>query len=239
MRKAAACIAQLGFATTCWLVLDRILSRLSSGSWKLHRYYFVAQPVRPDSLCKGRGADVEVRLCRKLEELPVPYPRPDAVLEQRVAQGATSFAAFRRGELAGFLWLLQGDYLEDEVRARYRLASPRLAWDFDVWVRPENRLGAVFGRLWDEANSQLRADGVQWSCSRISAFNPDSLRAHGSNGAARFGSATFLRCGQWQWMLSTLAPYVHLSRGPAACPQLRIDPHHPLTNPAGSLHAAS
>ena len=55
----------------------------------------------------------------------------------------------------------------------------------------------------------------------ISAFNAASLRAHARLGARRLGSATFLRCGRWQWMLATRPPYFHLSRHAAAFPRLR------------------
>jgi hypothetical protein len=145
------------------------------------------------------------------------------VLAARYAQGACSLAAVKRGELVGFLWLRFDAYQEDEVRARYLLPSAQSCWDFDVWVRPQERLGPAFPRLWDEANHLLRARAVRWSCSRISAFNAASLRAHASIGTVPMGSATFLRCGGWQWMLATRAPYCHLSRAPAAFPRLCFD----------------
>lgn len=215
-------IAQLGWLNAGLYGLGRLLARLSGGRCTLHKYCFVAQAIGAGSLCGGRGKQIEVRLCRHLRELPADYPRPPAVLRQRYAQGAHSLAAMRGGQLVGFLWLLPGAYQEDEVRARYTLAGPA-AWDFDVWVRPEERLGPTFARLWDEANDWLRARAVRWSCSRISAFNAGSLRAHARVGARQLGSATFLRCGRWQWTLATLAPYVHLSRHAAAFPQFSFD----------------
>jgi GNAT superfamily N-acetyltransferase len=125
--------------------------------------------------------------------------------------------------LAGFLWLIADAYQEDEVRARYRLASSRASWDFDVWVRPEERLGWVFRRLWEAARQHLRARGVRWTCSRISAFNAASLRAHAQIGTVTLGHAVFLRCGAWQWMIATLRPWFHLSRSPSSFPQLTFD----------------
>ncbi|MEC5161283.1 hypothetical protein ACFDR9_004783 [Janthinobacterium sp. CG_23.3] len=216
-------VAQLGCLNAAWYAFGRLLHRLSRGRWALYKYQFVAQAVGTASLCRGRGAQIAVQLCQRAEQLPPDYPRRADVLAGRYAQGACSLAAVRRGELVGFLWLLFDAYQEDEVRARYLLASPQSCWDFDVWVRPQERLGLAFPRLWDEANRLLRARAVRWSCSRISAFNPGSLRAHASIGTVALGSATFLRCGRWQWMLATRAPYFHLSRQPAAFPRLSFD----------------
>jgi len=103
-------------------------------------------------------------------------------------------------------------YSEDVVRARYLLPpSGKTAWDFDVYVVPEERLGFTFPRLWDTAYEYLREKGIRWSLSRISAFNPASLAAHRRLGARRIGSATFLLLGGAQLMLSSFRPYLHLS----------------------------
>ncbi|MES2739987.1 MAG: hypothetical protein V4754_03405 [Pseudomonadota bacterium] len=221
--RIARAIAQLGYLDAGLYALGQVLARASGGRWALYKYRFVAQKVAETALSGGRGRGIEVRLCRHPDQLPQPYPRRPEVLAQRHLQGARSLAACKDGRLVGFLWLLSGGYLEDEVRVRYRLLSPQSAWDFDVWVRPEERLGLTFARLWDEANRLLREQSVRWSCSRISAFNAASLGAHASIGTVGIGSAVFLRCGRWQWMLASLAPYVHLSRGPASLPELRFD----------------
>lgn len=228
-------VAQLGWLNASLYALGQMLAMLSGGRWTLLKYQFVAQAVGNLQLARGRGRQIEVRHCPRLEQLPPDYPRPAAVLAERYAQGAYSLAALRQGELAGFLWLRFGAYQEDEARVRYLLASAQSCWDFDVWVRPQDRLGFTFPRLWDEANRLLAARAVRWSCSRISAFNGASLRAHAAIGTVGLGSATFLRCGRWQWMFSTLAPYVHLSRHAGAWPQLSFDTsklaHLPTTEP--------
>lgn len=222
-------IRQLGWINACLYWLGRLLARLTAGRWTLHKYLFLAQPLGQQALCPGRGRDIEVRLLERLnqlDQLPPGYPRPAAVLAERYAQGAQSLAALRNGELAGFLWFLPGAYQEDEVRARYLLPAANAVWDFDVYVRPQDRLGWTFRRLWDETRLLLRARAMRWSCSRISAFNGASLRAHAALGTVRLGTATFLRCGRWQWMCASLPPYLHLSRGPAAFPRLRLDTRH-------------
>lgn len=223
-------VAELGWLNAGLYLLDLSLRRLTRDHWRVHKYQFVAQTLAGPSLAAGRGADIDVRLLDSAAALPSGYPRPAAVIACRYAQGARSLAAFRSGELVGFLWFLSGAYQEDEVRARFRLASAQAVWDFDVYVRPQDRLGWAFRRLWDEARVLLAARGITWSCSRISAFNPGSLRTHARIGTAPLGSAVFLCCGGWQWMAATLAPYLYLSRTPASFPQLLLDTtalHHP------------
>jgi GNAT superfamily N-acetyltransferase len=215
--------AQLGLLNAALYYLGRVLEKVSAGRCMLHFYHFVAQYVGDTPLIPARGRDIEIRRMSPDDAIPADYPRPVAVVRQRYEQGAQSLTAWRNGRLAGFLWLILDAYREDEVRANYRLASSRAAWDFDVWVRPEERLGWTFRRLWEAARRHLRQQGVRWTCSRISAFNPASLRAHAHIGTVRLGRALFLRCGAWQWMIASLAPYVHLSRGPASYPQLMFD----------------
>lgn len=215
--------AQLGWFNAALYALSRLVDKASGGHWALHRYHFVAQYVGDTPLSPARGLDIEIRMPTAADAIPDGYPRPHAVVRQRYAQGALSLAAWRNGGLAGFLWLIMDAYHEDEIRARYQLVSSRASWDFDVWVRPDERLGWVFLRLWEAARCHLRERGVHWTCSRISAFNTASLRAHARIGTVPLGGALFLRCGAWQWMIASLAPYFHLSRGPACYPQLMFD----------------
>lgn len=236
-------IARLGWRDSAWLACARLLPALAGAS--LQRYQFVAQAVAPGSLCHGRGQAIAVTPCDRPESLAGHPPRPLHVLRQRQAQGALCLVARHRAAdatdsadsadadtaVAGWLWLLPGGCVEDEVRARYVLASQQSAWDLDVWVHPEQRGGLVFARLWEEANAHLHAQGVRWSCSRISRFNAASLAAHARIGTVSLGTATFLRCGSWQWMLASLPPYLHLSRHAASMPTLRFDtsrlPYYP------------
>lgn len=216
-------VKQLGWFNAACYLLGRVLEALSGGRWRLYRYLFVAQHLPAVPLCTDRGRDIDVRLLPTLADLPPDYPRPPDILRRRYAQGAQSLAAFRGSALTGFLWFLFDAYQEDEVRVRYQLAAPDSTWDFDVWVRPEDRLGWTFRRLWESARLMLRARAVQWSCSRISAFNPGSIGAHARIGTVQLGSATFICCGSWQWMIASQAPYFHLSRNPATFPRLLFD----------------
>ncbi|XLZ71519.1 hypothetical protein ABT364_05995 [Massilia sp. SR12] len=188
----------------------------------MQRYLFLAQRVAPQAMRRAAGS-IAVRGLMRLEELPSGYPRPPHVVARRFRQGGCSIAAWKGGELAGILWYQLGAYQEDEVRARYCLPSPAACWDYDVFVQPHLRLGTAFCRLWDEAHMRMRTRGIQWTCSRISAFNPASLRAHRRIGAVMLGSANFFTIGRWQLMLATCPPYVHLSGSAMSCPKLVFD----------------
>ena len=231
--RLAGSLRQLGWRDTAWFALARLLAHLPGGRCALYRYQFVAQAVAPGSLCHGRGKGIVVTRCLAAKDLPAGPMRPPAVLRERYRQGAQCLVARGGpdGAMAGWLWLLRSGCQEDEVRARYELASLQSAWDLDVWVHPQQRGGLVFARLWEEANAVLHAQGVRWSCSRISRFNRASLAAHARLGTHALGTATFLRCGGWQWMFSSLPPYCHLSRGADAVPCLAFDtsslPHYP------------
>lgn len=214
---------QLGWHDAVLYWLGRALARASAGRWRLHRYHFVAQYLGEASLSGARGCDIGIRPHDQYAVLPAGYPRPAAVVAARHAQRAYSLQAWRCGQLAGFLWLIHGAYQEDEVRARFELASPQSCWDFDVWIAPEQRVGLAFARLWDAARVHLRERGVHWTCSRISAFNPGSQRAHAALGLAPLGSALFVCCGNWQWTFSSAAPRFHLSRSPSSFPQFTFD----------------
>lgn len=230
-KRLTRAIHELGWLNAMLYLCDLALTRCTGGRCGIYKYQFVAQRLGDLPLCGQRGKDIEVRVLANRQAIPPGYPRPADVLDQRYAQGAISLAAYRHQDLIGFLWLLFDACQEDEVRARYRLVSPLSCWDFDVYVRPQDRLGWAFRRLWEEARCLLRARAVRWSCSRISAFNAASLAAHARIGTVPLGSATFIRCGQWQWMVATLAPHFHFSRHPASCPQLRFDTSALDTNP--------
>lgn len=219
-------VRQIGWYNGGWYALALLIGALSGGRWSLYKYRLVAQAVAREPLCRGRGSAIEVRAldAGAGAALAGPLQRRADVIGARYRQGAQCLAAFRDGQLLGFLWFIAGPYQEDEVRARFVPASRQACWDFDVQVLREHQLGLAFARLWDEANRLLHARGVRWSCSRISAFNAASLLAHRRIGARELGGAVFVCCGRWQWTAATLAPYFHLSRGPASFPQFRLEP---------------
>ena len=81
------------------------------------------------------------------------------------------------------MWISTGPYDEDEVRARFDpRPQGRAAWDYDIFIVPEERGGLLFVRLWDAAYELLRARGYLWSLSRISSFNLASTSLTSENG---------------------------------------------------------
>lgn len=218
-------LQQWGWFNLGLYLLNRFLVMISKGDLKLDRYYLVAQPVAKASLLPpGRGKKIEVRLIHEQDEIAELSPRPAAVIQARFEQGAKCLAAFKEERFIGFLWLLFGGYQEDEVRARYiPLPAGRAAWDFDVYVAPDFRLGLTFPRLWDEANCMLNKKGVRWTCSRISAFNVGSLESHARLGTVSLGSAIFFCAGGWQITVASIAPFFHLSTHSGSFPEFRLN----------------
>lgn len=218
-------LQQWGWGNTGLFVLNRFLAMISKGGLRLYKYYLIAQPVAKTSLLPpGRGRKIEIRVIQPYDEITRQFPRPAAAIEARFEQGAKCLVAFKEEQFIGFLWLLMGSYQEDEVRARYTpLPLKQTAWDFDVYVVPDSRLGLAFPRLWDEANRFLTANDIQWSCSRISAFNAGSLGAHAHLGTVALGSAIFFCAGQWQITLASISPYFHLSLNPGSFPEFSLN----------------
>lgn len=220
-------VQQWGWFNVCLFLLNKLLVAISRGSFCLYRYYFIAQPVAKAALLPpGRGRKIKVHLVNEQDEMIREFPRPATVIQARFKQGAKCLVALKEQRFIGFLWLLPGNYhyQEDEVRARYiPLPATRTAWDFDVYVAPDFRLGFTFPRLWEEANRIMAENGILWSCSRISAFNSGSLNAHAHLGALSLGNATFFCAGRRQITFASIPPYFHFSPHPGSFPQFRLD----------------
>ena len=218
-------LQQWGWFNLGLFVLNRFLVLMSKGGLRLYRYYLIAQPVTKTTLLPpGRGKKIDIRLIPEQDEITLQFPRPAIAIRERFKQGAKCLAAFKEEQFLGFLWLLLGSYQEDEVRARYTpLPVGMAAWDFDVYVAPDFRLGFTFPRLWDEANRFLCENNILWSCSRISAFNTGSLGAHARLGTISLGSAIFFYAGGWQVTFASIYPYFHLSTHAGSFPEFRLN----------------
>jgi hypothetical protein len=197
-----------------------LLSRLCEGTpFGVYAYRLVAQPVASRPLLPpARGRTIEVRRMEPDDPAFKELPLTQAVLDYRFDQGAICFGAFKGGSVIGCIWLCLGPYQEDEVRCRF--VPMDASWDFDVYLRPEHRVGFAFARLWDEANAFLRGRGLSWSISRISVLNTKSLAAHDKLGTRTLGTAVFLKIGRLQAMLSSLPPVIALSGSAASAPTL-------------------
>jgi hypothetical protein len=219
-------IRHLGWLNAGLYAAGRVAEIVSRGRIRLHKYYFVAQPVRKTPWLPGhRGQAFRILRVAESDPMVSTFPRPEWAAPYRFKQGAVCLAALKADAFAGFLWLSLGAYQEDEVRCRYVLLPPgRSAWDFDVHIEPEHRSSVAFLKLWDEANRFLTSRRIEWSLSRISAFNSGSIMSHARMGAARIGSAAFLAIGTWQIAVSTVPPRLHFSVRAGSFPIYALGP---------------
>lgn len=224
--------ARMGWLDTWLVILNRLLVKGSRGTINIYKYQLVAQPVsNKPFLTPTRGRKIVIRQIDRYDPVIQFFPRPISTIHERFKNGAICLVAFKGEKFVGFIWLMFGAYEEDEVRARYiPLPAKRAAWDFDVYVDSDHRLGFTFLRLWDEANQLLSENGFEWSCSRISSFNPDSLRSHTGLGAVVLGKATFIRLAGWQITLASIRPYINISFNSNYFPQFFLDTSQ-LKNP--------
>jgi len=223
---------RIGWVNTCLVILNRLLVGGSRGAIRIYKYLLIAQPVgNQPFLAPARGRKIAIRQIDRHDPVIQFFPRPMSTIDERFKNGAICLVAFKDEEFAGFIWLMLGTYQEDEVRVRYiPLPAKRAAWDFDVYVAPNYRLGFTFLRLWDEANRLLNENGFEWSCSRISSFNPDSLRSHTGLGAVVLGQAVFIQLAHWQVTLSSIRPYINISLDSNTFPQFFLETSQ-LKNP--------
>ena len=225
-RQLRQAVLKLGVFNGFLYALSRLLARATGGAVRLQRYLIVAQPI-------GNGSQPALRIDTSTEVAPTlpdnplvaTFPRPPKIIRARYAGGASCFSATVRSAFAGFIWIQHGAYEEDEVRCRYVLADPECCvWDFDVYVEPRYRFGRTLARLWQAVDSRLAEQGVRWSFSRITVFNPESIAAHSRLGIVNCGSASFLCVGPVQLSVLTTSPFVHLSFSSRQRPLLRLFP---------------
>jgi hypothetical protein len=224
--SVAAPFAELGAVDGLYYLAGRSIEKFSRGSCRLFRYRLVAQPVPP----VGKGAPLPsgktvIGLVNAGDPICSVFPRPASVIQARFGAGHRCLVAKVGGRFAGFIWIARDHYDEDEVRCRFVLTDPeRSAWDFDVYVEPEFRLGRTFARLWEAANRLIADEGVRWSFSRISAFNAGSARSHARFGAQVLQTATFIRLGRVQFTFSLAAPFLHVGWRDEHGPEILLAP---------------
>ncbi|MBK8891606.1 MAG: GNAT family N-acetyltransferase [Dechloromonas sp.] len=230
-KSLKSAISSLGLSNGVLYLLGRAMQAVSGGRWFLVRYYLVAQPV-PNPfvpVCRPSENDRVVEIDRQ-NPIVKTFPRPSAVIQNRFEKGLVCLAATSKQTFSGFLWFARGAYDEDEVHCRFVLANPdTMVWDFDVYVEPQFRLGRTFARLWDAANEQFSSSGIQWSISRISAFNQQSLQSHERLGIRRLNSLTFVCLGGLQIGFMSCSPYLNICTKDINRPVVVIDSLDPLT----------
>jgi hypothetical protein len=221
-------VAELGWLTGALYVVGTALRRFCPFV-SIERYYVVAQPVTARRLLpEKRGKSILVLQIDHDHPLISRLPRPREEMVRRFAGGAVCFLATREDRIIGHLWITQSPYREPEHRCEFVLqASGRTAWDFDMWIAPDERLGPAFARLWDQCNSYLQKRGVTWTCSRVSAFKSASLKAHERLGMRVMHSLFYLGAGPVELLIADVAPFFALSFSPRTFPVIEV------TAPAG------
>lgn len=226
LAKLISPFQEFGFFAGLLYAFDRFFQRVSP-HLRLYFYELVVQPIAevpllPTNLSKA----LEVREIGSGDpEIALMPARPD-IKESRFKQNAICLGAFRNSVFIGHIWFCFRAYEEDEVRCTFVLPEGGHAvFDFDLYLFPEHRMGPGFAGIWDGASQFLRSRGVKFSFSRLTRFNLASRRAHMRLGARRVGSLLVLRAWRVEFMVATVAPYIHLSLGERdrAYVKLRLD----------------
>lgn len=218
LAKLAGVLRDFGPVAGTLYLLDRVLRRLHPRCG-LHVYELMLQAVDAKPLLPERIArHITFRVVAEDDPAVQRMPARPEIKRARFASGARCLGVERRGELLGYIWLSFGDYHEDEVRCTYCLprdtsGRPEGAFDFDLYVFPEHRMGLGFVAIWHAACAYLHGQGVRGSYSRMTRFNLASRRAHLRLGSKITGRAWFLSVGALELMAATRPPYAALTWG--------------------------
>lgn len=232
-QKLRTLFRDLGARDGILYLMQRLLCRLP-GDPALLKYYLIAQPVTALPATTPGSTNYRFRYVEQSEYELDWFPRPTHVVHARFEQGARCLVGFDGPKAIACLWYIKGPYMEDTVRCRFTPDSATdtaCAWDFDVYVLPEYRLGRAFACLWQSALLSMQQQGLSWTMSRINAFNVQSLRSHRRLGALTVGQALFFRLGRLQMTWSGTPVHAkskHFSLSRSHVPEITV------TAPAGS-----
>ena len=211
IKRLAKLHSELGTLPTLSYLCGETLARCSR-NFDLHHYKFYAQPtLDTQRVSEQRRSRYEFEWLDAYAEILDQLGRPHHIIESRFAQGAKCLIVKQDNNFLACLWLVESKYIEDEIRATYYFPG-NSAWDFDVFVTPKKRLTPLFAILWDLADIWMNERNINYSLSRISAHNHNSLRAHEAAGARPIGWALAIKLNDWQFAVSSHTPKFHLSR---------------------------
>lgn len=214
---------EYGPAGCCWLVLAKVLHNATGGHARVVPYVIVAQPIGQAATAMRQDPTTVTARIDRHDPVIAEFPREAAVVQQRFDDGAECYVTRSKGVFAGHIWIARGRYIEDDVRCTYVLPQqPVSVWDFDVYVGERFRLGRTMARMWSAVDESLAREGVAWTCSRISMFNPGSLSSHRRLGAMPRQSLVFLVFGRWQCLMQSRWPWLQITPPAGAGPQVAI-----------------
>ncbi len=223
LSKLEQLITDLGWAVALCYGLDRAFAAVC-GCLALTPYLLVAQPIPKRRLLSGkRGRSIAVREVDAADLTDCEMPLTPELLAARRSRGAKCFGVFEDGRLIGFHCLALGPHEDEAVRARF-VPEPagESAWDFDIFLLPEKRVGLSFIRLWDEIFDYLRQQNIHWSMSYISRYNTGSLKSHQRLGAIAVARLVAVKAGSWQAFVMNVSPFLLISTGPRSRPVIRV-----------------
>ncbi len=212
MNRLQKNIEELGFANGLLYTLNRVIFKIAKRNI-IYKYYFYVQPVSKKTLLPARlGKKYLIREVKQGDNILGTFDRPAEIIKSRYEQGAICFTALNEEKPVGFIWIITGPYVEDEVRCVFKPKPEGInAWDFDVYICPKERMGIAFALLWQHTNLWLANNHYEWTSSRVSAFNSQSIRSHERLGAARVSSGTFIKLGSIEVALFSKRPYLNFS----------------------------
>ena len=216
---------EFGFTAGALYAADRVMRRISP-RLGLFVYELMVQPITATPLLPpNRTKNLTFALIgRGHPDIDLMPARAD-IKASRFDQGAVCLGAYRKGKLIGYVWFCSGRYEEDEVRCTYELCEPEhSAFDFDLYVMPEHRMGIGFMAIWHGANAYLHERGVRYTFSRMTRFNLASRSAHVRLGAKCAARAIFMQAWRLELMLASAFPCIALTWGPSRRPRLRLAP---------------
>jgi hypothetical protein len=239
-------LREFGATAGLLYLADRALRGLSQGMG-LYVYELMCQPIdeRPVLPARMSNSIAFRTIERGGIELDLMPARPE-IKQARYEAGARCLGVERNGVLVGYVWLSLGDYAEDEVRCIYGLPhGGDAAFDFDLYVFPEHRMGIGFAAIWHAGKQYLHSLGVRGSYSRMARFNLPSRRAHLRMGSRIIGRVLVLRLWALEILLATVWPFCSVTWGPRSHrPRLRLPPlpaasAAPASSRARDLNVAS
>ena len=219
-------VDEFGVTTAICYLADQALARLG-GRFRVCDYDIMVQPIADsDKAPANLTKSFTIREIEEGDPLVAQMPPPPAIIEARYRQDYVCIGGFQKDDFIGYQWFAFGPYEEDEVRCQF-LPTPKetAVFDFDFYLLPEHRLGLGFVAMWDRANAMLRDRGIRYTTSRVSRFNSASRKSHAHFGWRRIGRLVFVAGKRWQFMLGTLAPYLHFSFSADNRPRIRVDTH--------------
>jgi len=216
---------EFGFISGLIYLIDSALTRIST-DLRLIYYEIYVQPIPDKPIIPERMAQqFEIREIKPGDTDLDLMPAFSHIKKYRFEQNSICLGAYVHNKLIGYIWFCFHAYKEDEVRCTFLLApEEESVFDFDLYIFPEYRMGLGFMGIWNGANEYLRDKGIKYSFSRVTKFNLGSRRAHEQLGSKHIASAVILKLRKFEFILTTIYPYINFSIRESRRVKLKLNP---------------